>query len=78
MKLKEIISKPNFYFLLYFLGLFLYYLLVFDSSLYYHHHQPIFLFYRPYLIGFLLYPGGPAELIAQFFYSFSILICLVP
>jgi len=70
MKGKEMFRKTNFYFLLYFLGLFLYYLLVFDSSLYYHHHQPIFLFYRPYLIGFLLYPGGPAELIAQFFLQF--------
>jgi hypothetical protein len=68
MRAKEIIRKPNFLF--FFLGLFLYYFLVFDSSLYYHHHQPIFLFYKPYLKDFLLYPGGPAELITQFFLQF--------
>ena len=70
MKGKEIFRKTNFYFLLYFLGLFLYYFLVFDSSLYYHHHQPNFLFYKPYLTGSLLYPGGPAELVTQFFLQF--------
>ncbi len=70
MKAKEIIRKPNFYFLFFFLGLLLYYLLFFNSSLYYHHHQPIFLFFKPYLKNFLLYPGGPAELVTQFFLQF--------
>ncbi|MEJ2567686.1 MAG: DUF6057 family protein, partial [candidate division WOR-3 bacterium] len=66
----KIINNPNFSFLVVFLLLFFYYLLVFDTSLYYHHHQPIFLFYKTYLKGFLLYPGGPAELITQFFLQF--------
>lgn len=70
MKIKEIIRNPNFSFITFFLFLFFYYLLVFDSSLYYHHHQPMFLFYKIYLKEFLLYPGGPAELITQFFLQF--------
>jgi len=70
MRLKGIIRNQNFSFIIIFLFLFFYYLLVFNSSLYYHHHQPLFLFYKPYLKGFLLYPGGPAELIAQFFLQF--------
>jgi len=70
MRTKEIIRNTNFYFLFFFLFLFFYYLLVFDSSLYYHHHQPIFLFDKTYLKEFLLYPGGPVELITQFFFQF--------
>ncbi len=72
MRKKEIkiINNPNFYFLFFFLFLFFYFLLVFDSSLYYHNHQPIFLFYKTYLKEFLSYPGGPAELITQFFLQF--------
>ena len=66
----KIINNPNLFFLLFFLFVFFYYLLVFNSSLYYHNHQPIFLFYSTYLKRFLLYPGGPAELIAQFFFQF--------
>jgi len=70
MRLKEIIRNTNFYFLFFFLFLFFYYLLVFDSSLYYHYCQPIFLFDKNYLKEFLLYPGGPVELITQFFFQF--------
>jgi len=70
MRLKGITRNPNFYFLFFFLFLFFYYLLVFNSSLYYHHHQPIFLFDKTFLKEFLLYPGGPAELITQFFLQF--------
>ncbi len=70
MRIKEIIRNPNFYFLVFFLFLFFYYLLVFDSYLYYHNHQPIFLFDKTYLKEFLLYPGGPVELITQFFFQF--------
>ncbi len=72
MKTKEIkiINNPNFSFLALFLFLFFYYLLVFDSSLYYYNHQPIFLFDKTYLKEFLSYPGGPVELIAQFFFQF--------
>jgi hypothetical protein len=70
MRTKEIIRNPNFSFLVLFLFLFFYYLLVFDSSLYYNLHQPIFLFDKTYLKEFLLYPGGPVELITQFFLQF--------
>ncbi len=70
MRIKTIIRNPNFSFLFFFLFLFFYYLLVFDSSLYYHYYQPIFLFDTTYLKEFLLYPGGPAELIAPFFLQF--------
>ncbi len=70
MRLKGITRNPNFYFLFFFLFLFFYYLLVFNSSLYYHHHQPMFLFDKTFLKEFLLYPGGPAELITQFFLQF--------
>jgi len=70
MRTKEIIRNPNFAFLTFFLFLFFYYLLIFDTSLYYHHHQPLFLFDKTYLKEFLLYPGGPVELIAQFFLQF--------
>ncbi len=70
MRIKEIIRKPNFYFLFFFLGLFLYYLLAFDSTLYYHYYQFIFLFDKTYFKEFLLYPGGSAEFITQFFLQF--------
>jgi len=70
MRLKEIIRNPTFYFLSFFLFLFLYYLLVFNSSLYYHYHQPIFLFDKTYLQEFLLYPGGLVEWVNQFFLQF--------
>jgi hypothetical protein len=72
MRKKEIkiINNPNFYFLFFFLFLFFYYLLVFDSYLYYHNHQPIFLFDKTFLKEFLSYPGGPSELITQFFLQF--------
>jgi len=66
----KIINNPSFSFLVLFTILFLYYLLAFDTSLYYHYHQPIFLFYEPFLKDFLLYPGGPVELITQFFLQF--------
>ena len=72
MKTKEIkiIDNLNFSVLIFFIFLFLYYLLFFNSFLYYHHHQPLFLFYKTYLKGFLLYPGGVGELITQFFLQF--------
>ncbi len=80
MRLKEIINKTSFYFLFFFLFFFFYYLLIFDTSLYYHHYQPIFLFDKTYLKEFLLYPGGPSELITQFllqFFYFNILGALI-
>jgi hypothetical protein len=72
MRTKEtkIVNNPNFSFLVLFLFLFFYYLLVFNSYLYYHNHQPIFLLDKTYLKEFLLYPGGPSELIAEFFLQF--------
>jgi hypothetical protein len=70
MKTKEITRNTYFYFPIFFLFLFLYYLLVFDTSLYYHNYQPIFLFDKTYLKEFLLYPGGVVELITQFFFQF--------
>ena len=70
MRTKEIVRNPNFYFLIFFLFFFFYYLFVFDTSLYYHNHQPIFLFDKTYLQEFLSYPGGPVELITQFFFQF--------
>ena len=70
MRTKEIIRNPNLYFLFFFLVFFLYFFLVFNSVLYYHFHQPIFLFYKPYLKEFFFYPGGPADLITQFFLQF--------
>ncbi len=70
MRLKEIIRNPNFYFPVFFLFLFFYYLLVFDSYAYYHNYQPLFLFDKIYLKKFLLYPGGPSDLITQFFFQF--------
>ena len=80
MKPKEIIRNPNFSFSLLFLFLFFYYLLIFNTSLYHHYYQPIFLFDKTYLKGFLLYPGGPAELFTQFllqFFLFDLLGSLI-
>ncbi len=75
MRKKEIkiINNPNFSFLVFFLFSFFYYFLVFNSSLYYHNYQPIFLFDKTYLKEFLLYPGGPSELITQFFLQFFLI-----
>lgn len=67
---KEKIRNLIFSFGSLFLILFLFFLMVFDPTLYYHQYQPIFLFDKTYLKEFLLYPGGLAELIAQFFFQF--------
>jgi hypothetical protein len=70
MKLERVMRKPYFPFPFFFIALFLFFLLVYDSSLYYHFHQPLFLFDRIFAKEFLLYPGGLIEWIARFFVQF--------
>ena len=66
----KVIRNPYFPFPFFFIALFLFFLLVYDSSLYYHFHQPLFLFDQTFAKEFLLYPGGLIEWIARFFMQF--------